>query len=293
MGPPPTSATSSIPAAPVEPRRSGYPTTRPGSPHCGVRAPVGVARRSWPGEGVDHRWRQSQRARPQQWGHLAQFGLGATASSFPSPSAADGLILAPTSDSIRAFSGPGGLPGPPSAAPGYWIVASDGGIFSFGVAPFFGSTGALDLNRPVVGMAATPDGAATGWWPATAASSPSGTPISTDRPAPSTLNQPVVGMAATPEGSGYWLVASDGGIFSFGDAHFYGSTGAIHSEPARRGHGGDARRATATGWWPVTEASSPSGTPISSDPPAPCHSEPARRGHGGHARRARLLAGGQ
>jgi hypothetical protein len=42
------------------------------------------------------------------------------------------------------------------------------------------------------------------------------------------LNQPVVGMAATQSGKGYWLVASDGGIFSFGDARFRGSTGAIH-----------------------------------------------------------------
>ena len=42
------------------------------------------------------------------------------------------------------------------------------------------------------------------------------------------LNQPVVGMASTPDGRGYWLVASDGGIFTFGDAHFYGSTGAVH-----------------------------------------------------------------
>ena len=25
-------------------------------------------------------------------------------------------------------------------------------------------------------------------------------------------------MAATPDGNGYWLVASDGGIFTFGDA---------------------------------------------------------------------------
>jgi len=42
------------------------------------------------------------------------------------------------------------------------------------------------------------------------------------------LAQPIVGMAATPAGGGYWLVASDGGIFSFGDARFFGSTGAIH-----------------------------------------------------------------
>ena len=32
-------------------------------------------------------------------------------------------------------------------------------------------------------------------------------------------------MATTPAGNGYWLVASDGGIFTFGDANFYGSMG--------------------------------------------------------------------
>jgi hypothetical protein len=42
-----------------------------------------------------------------------------------------------------------------------------------------------------------------------------------------TLNQPVVGMAATPDGRGYWLVAADGGVFTFGDARFDGSTGAM------------------------------------------------------------------
>ena len=34
-------------------------------------------------------------------------------------------------------------------------------------------------------------------------------------------------MAATPDGGGYWMVASDGGIFAFGDAAFFGSTGNI------------------------------------------------------------------
>jgi hypothetical protein len=42
---------------------------------------------------------------------------------------------------------------------GYWLVAADGGIFNFGDASFFGSTGAIHLNQPVVGMAATPTGA--------------------------------------------------------------------------------------------------------------------------------------
>ena len=45
---------------------------------------------------------------------------------------------------------------------GYWLVASDGGVFSYGVAGFFGSTGSIRLNQPIVGMAATPDGG--GYW---------------------------------------------------------------------------------------------------------------------------------
>ena len=41
-------------------------------------------------------------------------------------------------------------------------MASDGGIFSYGDATFFGSTGSIRLNKPVVGMAATPSG--HGYW---------------------------------------------------------------------------------------------------------------------------------
>ena len=39
------------------------------------------------------------------------------------------------------------------------------------------------------------------------------------------LNKPVVGMAVDLTGGGSWLVASDGGIFAYGDAGFYGSAG--------------------------------------------------------------------
>jgi hypothetical protein len=38
-------------------------------------------------------------------------------------------------------------------------------------------------------------------------------------------------MAAAPDGLGYWLVASDGGIFAFGSARFFGSTGATLNQP--------------------------------------------------------------
>ncbi len=111
---------------------------------------------------------------------------------------------------------------------GYWLVASDGGVFSFGDATFYGSTGAIHLNQPVVGMAATPTG--RGYW---LVASDGGIFSFGDAAFYGStgaihLNQPIVGMASTPDGRGYWLVASDGGIFSFGDAAFYGSTGAIH-----------------------------------------------------------------
>src|SRR2546423_59118 len=51
---------------------------------------------------------------------------------------------------------------PTPTGAGYWLVASDGGIFSFGDAKFYGSTGAIKLNKPITGMASTPSGA--GYW---------------------------------------------------------------------------------------------------------------------------------
>jgi hypothetical protein len=110
---------------------------------------------------------------------------------------------------------------------GYWMVASDGGIFNYGDAAYYGSMGGKPLNKPIVGIASTPDG--KGYWEVASdggifsfgdarfKGSMGGKP----------LNKPIVGIAAAP-GGGYWEVASDGGIFSFGGAPFYGSTGSIH-----------------------------------------------------------------
>ncbi len=112
------------------------------------------------------------------------------------------------------------------ATGGYWLVGSDGGIYTFN-APFYGSTGAARLNDPIVTMAATPDGG--GYW---LVASDGGIFTFGDAPfygstGAMRLNKPIVGIASTPDGHGYWLVASDGGIFTFGDAPFYGSTGAM------------------------------------------------------------------
>ncbi len=115
----------------------------------------------------------------------------------------------------------------PGYLKGYWMVASDGGVFAFGDAGFYGSTGSLVLNSPIVGMATTPDG--RGYWLVAAdgglfAFGDAGFYGSLGGVR---LNRPIVGMAATPDGKGYWMVASDGGVFAFGDAGFYGSTGSL------------------------------------------------------------------
>ena len=66
---------------------------------------------------------------------------------------------------------------------GYRLVGSDGGVFAFGDAQFYGSIPTLGLR----------------------------------------LSAPIVGMTSTPDGNGYWLVGRDGGVFAFGDAGFHGS----------------------------------------------------------------------
>jgi hypothetical protein len=60
---------------------------------------------------------------------------------------------------------------------GYWLLASDGGVFAFGDAPFAGAAA----------------GAATPAQPR------------------------AVGMAATPTGRGYRIARSDGSVAAFGD----------------------------------------------------------------------------
>jgi peptidoglycan hydrolase-like protein with peptidoglycan-binding domain len=106
---------------------------------------------------------------------------------------------------------------------GYWLVAADGGIFSYN-APFFGSTGNIVLNSPVVDLTPTPTG--KGYWLAAADGGvfSFGDAQFYGSMGGTRLNLPVVAIASSPTGRGYWLVAADGGVFSFGDAKFHGST---------------------------------------------------------------------
>jgi len=119
-------------------------------------------------------------------------------------------------------------PGPPPPPPrGYRLAGSDGGVFAFGGAGYFGSMGGVALNQPVVAMAATPSN--RGYWLVGADGGvfAFGDARFHGSTADRRLNHPVVAIAATRSGNGYWLVAADGGVFAFGDARFRGSTGGI------------------------------------------------------------------
>ena len=125
---------------------------------------------------------------------------------------------------------------------GYWINVSDGGVFSFGAAQFYGSTGGMRLNKPVVGMASTHD--ARGYWEVASDGGvfSFGDALFHGSTGSIVLNQPVVGMATTPDGGGYWLVASDGGIFAFGDAAVPRQHRGHPPQQAGDRHGADPRR---------------------------------------------------
>ena len=170
-----------------------------------------------------------------------------------------GPTYSPQVSATYAF-GNAPVPGPPvtsnlplvgaAAAPGrggYWEVAADGGVFSFGDAVFHGSMGGQSLNAPIVGMAATPDGG--GYWEVAADGGifSFGDAVFQGSMGGQSLNAPIVGMVATSGGGGYWEVASDGGIFSYGDAAFQGSMG---SQPLNAPIVGMAT-ASGGGYWEV------------------------------------------
>ena len=136
----------------------------------------------------------------------------------------------------------------------------------FGDAAFYGSTGGIRLNQPIVGMVSTPSG--HGYW--LVASDGGIFSFGDARFEGSTgaihLNQPVTGMTATADGLGYWLLAGDGGVFNFGDASSTGRRAALPVRTRRRGWSPPSS-GPATGSWTRTERRIPSGVWAGCRPP--------------------------
>jgi hypothetical protein len=176
----------------------------------------------------------------------------------PTPGDQDAYVVTGLSDSVSyTFSvgatnvvGTGAITTSNTVLPhtGFWLAASDGGIFAFGNAGYYGSMGGKPLDKPIVGMAATADN--LGYWEVASDGGifAFGDAVFHGSMGGRPLNRPIVGMAATPTGGGYWEVASDGGIFAFGDAVFHGSMG---GRLLNRPIVGMAATPTGGGYWEV------------------------------------------
>jgi hypothetical protein len=123
-------------------------------------------------------------------------------------------------------SNPKSTPSSKSGA-GYYVLGSDGGIFSFGGAAFYGSVPGLNLSSRVTALRLTSTKTGLGYHILGADGG-----IFTFGDAPFLGSVPGLGLPVkvqaldlqrTASGKGYWILGADGGVFSFGDAEFYGS----------------------------------------------------------------------
>lgn len=114
---------------------------------------------------------------------------------------------------------------------GEWLVAADGGVFTFGSAKFYGSMAGKHLNAPVVGMASTPNG--HGYWLAAsdggvfAFGSAKFYGSVPGAPSSEWVGQPIVGITTT--GTGYDLTTASGTVYAFGAQFPLGYGGVVIS----------------------------------------------------------------
>jgi hypothetical protein len=117
----------------------------------------------------------------------------------------------------------------PSAASGagYYVLGSDGGIFSFGDAPFLGSVPGLKLPVKVTALRLSTTKTGLGYYILGADGGIFSFGDAAFYGSVPGLDLPVkvsaLDLRPTATGNGYWILGADGGVFSFGDAEFFGS----------------------------------------------------------------------
>jgi hypothetical protein len=119
-------------------------------------------------------------------------------------------------------------PVPPSQPRhGYCLVGGDGGICTFGAAHFYGSTGSLRLQCPVVGIVPSNDRGGHLMVGADGGVFALGDPhFSGSCPGIGGCNGAAVAVVPDASGNGHWSVTTSGRVYAFGDALNYGSPGA-------------------------------------------------------------------
>ncbi len=127
----------------------------------------------------------------------------------------------------------------PSAASGagYYVLGSDGGIFTFGAAPYLGSVPGLGLGSKVTALRLTTTKTGLGYYvlgadggiftfgDAEFVGSVPGLQLGTKVRA--------LDLQRTATGKGYWILGEDGGVFTFGDAAYFGSVPGLGIDTAK------------------------------------------------------------
>ena len=145
-------------------------------------------------------------------------------------------------DRLARCAAPDAAPGPAAArrydGKGYWLIASDGGVFAFGDAGFFGSLGGAPPSTALVGVAPTPDGG--GYWVlganGTAYDFGDAPPVgvAADSPGLAAMMSPMTGLIPDFTGQGFDAVNGSGQAFAYGDAPYFGDV--TTAVPGYSGH---------------------------------------------------------
>lgn len=110
---------------------------------------------------------------------------------------------------------------------GYWLVAANGAVVPRGDVVHLGDASGLEIDAPIVDIAATPSG--LGYWllGADGGVYAFGDARFVGSIAGLQLAAPAVAMVPSASGGGYWIAAQDGGVFALGDATFSGSASSV------------------------------------------------------------------
>ena len=273
------------------------PTPNSADACCGTPTPAPAGLPSWPEGSCGPSTPAATRctgSTPAPGTTVQQFALGSESNHFPTPTVADGLLLAPSSNAgarlRRSRRAPAGTPLRLRPGRGTGRRPRTVGCSASAAPGFAGSLGRSHLEAPVVGMTATTDG--DGYW---LVASDGGVFAFGDAGYFGSMGGRRVGETdggdrPVPDGDGYWTVASDGGVFAFGGARYFGSMGGRHLD---RPVVGIASTADGGGYWLVA---SDGGVFSFGDAAVPgvdgwTATRPTRRGHGGGALRGLLVGG--
>jgi hypothetical protein len=138
---------------------------------------------------------------------------------------------------------------------GYFMVASDGGVFAFGDATFAGSCYSIG-GCSGAAVSVMPDASGHGYWLVTSTGAVYGFGDAPFLGAPGNTGAPVMAAVRTPDGNGYWVLDAAGHVHGYGDAanlgnvqtsgDFSGITSSIWTDQFGDGYGVSALNGSVT-----------------------------------------------